>query len=281
MLMHYLCPQCQLPITQQNKAWRCDNNHSFDIARQGYCNLLLVQNKRSKIPGDDAGMVAARKRFLELQHYLPLSEALNKLVAQQLKNIDTPFIIDAGCGEGYYTDQLEQTLKKENNTASITGIDISKFAVKAAAKRNPFIQWFVANSSHLPVEDNICDVLISLFSPIPEQEFSRCLNEQGLLIIASTGKNHLIELRKILYETVDESTLNPASKLTDTFSLSHHETIRFTIELESTETISDLLSMTPHYWKSSPERKKILETYQQLSVSVDIDLHCFTKIPSQ
>lgn len=280
--MHYLCPQCQKTLIKDDKRWHCENKHSFDIAKQGYSNLLLVQNKRSKIPGDDAEMVAARQRFLEGGYYRPLSDAINTYVIEHFEPVNDAetkperrSLIDAGCGEGYYTSQLAEQLRLQTLQCDITGIDISKFAVKTAAKRNKNIEWFVASSSHLPVDSNSCDALLSLFSPLPEQELFRCLKNNGLLIVASTGKDHLIELREILYDKVNETTLQVESKLQKHFKQLSQKAIQFTIQLNDQQSINDLLTMTPHYWKATPESKMRLISYNELTVSIDINLHRF------
>jgi len=276
--MRYLCPQCQKALIKEDKRWHCENKHSFDIAKQGYSNLLLVQNKRSKVPGDDAEMVAARQRFLDDDYYRPLSDAINAYVIAQFQPVngaERRSLIDAGCGEGYYTSHLAEQLKSQALQWDITGIDISKFAVKTAAKRDKSIEWFVASSSHLPVGENSCDILLSLFSPLPEQEFFRCLKNEGLLIVASTGKNHLIELRQILYDQVNDSTLQAERKLDKHFKHHSQEAVQFTIQLNSQQSINDLLTMTPHYWKASPDSKERLKAYNKLTLSIDINLHRF------
>ncbi|WP_019530536.1 methyltransferase [Dasania marina] len=271
--MKILCPQCQHPLQQAAKHWHCEQQHHFDSAKQGYTNLLLVQHKRSKIPGDSADMVNARKRFLNLGLYQPLADAINKLVLNHAITHSPLRIIDAGCGEGYYTQQLAQALQRANIAADITGIDISKFAVKAAAGRSKDIQWFVANSSHIPVEDNSCDVLLSLFSPLPEAEFARVLKPNGLLIVASTGQQHLLQLREQLYDQVNSDVLNPCDKLAAQFSPSHQQAINYQLDLTSGDVISDLLCMTPHYWRASPEKKQQLSLLPQLRVNIDINLY--------
>ncbi|MCR8923957.1 methyltransferase domain-containing protein [Dasania sp. GY-MA-18] len=271
--MKILCPQCQQPLQQADKHWQCAQNHHFDRAKQGYTNLLLVQHKRSKIPGDDAQMVSARRRFLNQDFYRPLSQAINTLALKHADSKRKLVIIDAGCGEGYYTQQLAQACIAAEQSADITGIDISKFAVKAAAGRNKNIQWFVANSSHLPVEPNSNDLVLSLFSPLPEQEFKRVLKNDGLLIVASTGQRHLIELREKLYQTVSSEALDPCQKLAAHFTKSHEQNISYTLDLNSSESITDLLSMTPHYWRATVEKKQQLSQLSQLTVTIDINLY--------
>ncbi len=282
------CPLCQLPLLSSEKTWHCDNRHSFDVAKQGYANLLPVQNKRSKTPGDDAIMVSSRHFFLNKNYYQPISNTITQLMVDYFskQNIDHPNILDAGCGEGYYTNEIYHTLNENHSTSTVTGIDISKPAVLTAAKRNKFIRWFVSSSSNLPLANNSQHCILSLFSPVPAEEFHRCLSKDGLLIVASTGEDHLIELRNILYEEVHKKTFDPAHAVgtyfqptqTDGSDKNHVKTVKFTLELTDCETITSLFAMTPHYWRVSPERKKILETVDQLSVTVEIQLHLFSSI---
>lgn len=272
------CPLCRQILSAEDKRWRCENNHSFDIAKQGYTNLLPVQNKKSKSPGDDASMVMARSQFLQGGYYQPLSSHINQLILSHLQqhSASTANIIDAGCGEGYYSSQLRTAIGDATLAANITAMDISKFAVRAAAKRDKNIQWFVANSNALPVADHCADALLCLFSPLQAEEFYRCLKPQGLLLVASTGKDHLIELRELLYDEVRDTVFDPTAAVGKNFQAAGGYSVKYRIDLPDTPTIKNLFAMTPHYWRVSPERKTILETLDTLSLSVDIQLHCFT-----
>jgi 23S rRNA (guanine745-N1)-methyltransferase len=272
--MQFVCPLCQQLLTQSDRRWHCDNRHSFDIAKQGYTNLIPVHYKKSKSPGDDTGMVAARSHFLNQGFYQPLSDHINLIVTRYLQQnkINSATIIDAGCGEGYYPSRLKNLL---NETADITGIDISKAAVLAAAKRSKNIQWFVANSNAIPVANNSTAILLSLFAPTQAEEFHRCLQQEGLLLLATTGKQHLIELRELVYDTVNDTVFDPTKTLEPFFKPQQRHTVNFTIELNDTATIKNLFAMTPHYWRVSPERKTLLDTLNSLSLTVDIHLHCF------
>lgn len=283
------CPLCSQFLHKNDKQWYCNNSHSFDIAKQGYTNLLAVQHKKSKSPGDNKKMVSARTRFLSKNYYLPISSSINKLLADRFEKTNTVFprIVDAGCGEGYYTHRLYNELCKKKINCDITGIDISKHAVLSAAKKSKNIRWFVANSSQIPVSDNSLDCIISLFSPITAAEFSRCLKDNGVLIIASTGPNHLLELREILYDEVNNKALKPGDLLTPYFKISNGEekflkksytvtsSLDYRIDLEDSDTIKDLLSMTPHYWRVSPKRKELLDKIEKMTITVDIQLYMF------
>lgn len=275
--MKIICPLCQLPLIKEQRRWYCDNNHNFDIARQGYTNLLPVQNKKSRSPGDNAKMVASRQRFLEKGFYRHVADSLSELVSHYLEEslLNQATIIDAGCGEGYYTESLYQTLTNHQIDTDIVGVDISKHAVLSAARQHKTIQWFVAKSQAIPVDDHCANILISLFAPIASEEFQRCLKKQGLLIIASTGKQHLLELRQMIYPQVKDEAFNPQTALDQSFKATGGTYIHHTIELGDNQTIQDLLAMTPHYWRASPTRKQLLDAIDQLSVTIDIQLHCF------
>nr|WP_159931259.1 methyltransferase domain-containing protein [Oceanicoccus sp. KOV_DT_Chl] len=255
--------------------WFCCNNHSFDIAKQGYCNLLAVQHKKSREPGDSADMVAARHRFLSGGYYQGISQHVNQLVSSVITAEQSPHILDAGCGEGYYTDELRKQLAADGIASDVMGIDIAKPAVLQAAKRNKNIRWFVANSSRMPVADDSAEILLSLFSPIPALEFYRCLKPQGALILATTGDQHLIELRELLYDTVKSDSYTADASLLEHFTLNKKITVTETIQLSSTQSIKDLLAMTPHYWRVSPERKQVLDELSSLQLTIDVQLHLY------
>ncbi|MCP4465542.1 MAG: methyltransferase domain-containing protein [Halieaceae bacterium] len=277
--MQILCPQCQQPLQHDQQRWFCDNRHSFDIARQGYCNLLTVQHKRSRQPGDDAEMVAARSHFLDAGYYQALADAIKQQCQDIIKqqSLSSITVCDAGCGEGYYSAQLFELLQAQL-PCQLTGIDISKFAVRAAARRNKHCQWFVASSSRLPFTDHSCDIILSLFSPLPATEFLRCLKPEGHLLIAATGQQHLIELRQQLYDRVKEDAYDPGKDLGDCFQLDRSTTIEQTITLKQSQQILDLLAMTPHYWRSTPEKKQQLSLLENIALTVDIQLQCYSPI---
>lgn len=271
------CPLCSQILTSDSRSWRCSNGHCFDIAKQGYCNLLPVQNKRSREPGDNAEMVAARHAFLKLGHYAPVVDALQTLVQPHIAQCtEKPVaLIDAGCGEGYYSSQLNARLADLGISADFSGVDISKFAIKAAAQRCSAIKWFVASSHDLPFQTAGTDILLSLFSPLPAKEFKRCLKPSGLLVVATTGDNHLLEMREIIYDQVITDRYEPAVELGEEFKLAQQQRLQFTIELDSSTAILQLLTMTPHYWRAKAENKQRLEKQQTLRLSIDILLHSF------
>ena len=131
----FVCPVCGNMLSLDGNTLRCEKGHSFDRARSGYVNLLLSGGKHAKIPGDNKLMVASRRAFLEKDFYRPMADVMCEEAVRELENIPSPVILDAGCGEGYYTELLYQALRKAGLTPQLLGIDISKFAAEKAAKR--------------------------------------------------------------------------------------------------------------------------------------------------
>ncbi|MDX1694781.1 MAG: methyltransferase domain-containing protein, partial [Ketobacteraceae bacterium] len=167
-----ICPVCQLPLEdpdQSGKKLQCGNNHSFDIARQGYIHLLPVQHKKSRSPGDNRAMVQSRQRFLSSGHYEPLANKLGCILQEHLRDTTPLHLLDAGCGEGYYTRYLQAALQQHwpDKTLTVCGIDISKDAIVAACRRSRQITWIVASLKQPPVQPGSFHGLVSIFSPLP------------------------------------------------------------------------------------------------------------------
>lgn len=262
------CPLCHLPLTPHDKSVSCAARHSFDRAREGYLNLLTVQQKNSLNPGDDARMVAARRAFLEAGHYRPLLDAMLELLAQ----LKPDTLLDSGCGEGWYSCQLASAAR---HTAAF---DISKDAVKRAAKRSPDIEWLVASSHDIPLPDASISAITAIFSPIKAEEASRVLHNAGHLLIAAPGEKHLWELREALYPEV---RAHQAEKwiggLSEHFRLVQERSVAFPLQLTDNGTLQQLLYMTPHYWRAARERRTQVESLPTFQTQADFRLFVFQK----
>ena len=263
----YQCPICQTSLTLKDKVFCCGNNHSFDLAKEGYVNLLPVQLKQSKQPGDNKAMVNARRAFLEKGYYQPLVSKLASMLAQYKK--DQGNILDAGCGEGYYTHQLAQT------KANIYGVDIAKEAIKKAAKKYKDNHFCVATLSHLPFADQTFNALVSVYAPILEAEFTRVLTFDGILITVTPAKNHLHALKEKIYINAQQHDENksPIAHLT----LLHQEQLSYEMELSSGDDILNLLSMTPFAFKASEQVKKELAQLEQFNCQADFMIRTYQK----
>lgn len=261
------------------------NNHSFDLAKQGYINLLLAHQKHSKEPGDSAEMIRSRRLFLNRGFYDPISLGLNQVLAASVASVgrgDKISILDAGCGEGFYLQKCKEYLERsktgihESNAYEYYGLDISKFAIRQATQRDHNITWVVASSADIPFGDACMDRLVSIFAPVPFQEFSRVLKPDGMLILVTPGPNHLKSLREIIYRVVREREQAPVLAGEQAqFSLTKTTRVVEQMELDNSEDIMNLLAMTPYFWNIDLSSKSRIEALSQLSLEIDVNISLF------
>ncbi|MBA6391360.1 23S rRNA (guanine(745)-N(1))-methyltransferase [Colwellia sp. BRX10-3] len=268
---HYACPLCNLPLLKHEKVFRCVNNHSFDRAKENYLNLLPVQFKHSKNPGDNKAMVNARRAFLEQGYYQPLVDRLVALYQEKaVTDASKPSILlDAGCGEGFYTHQH----KNAENT--VYGVDIAKEAIKKAGKKYQQCHFSVATLSKLPFADSLFSWIVSVYAPILEQEFTRVLNEGGFLLTVTPAKQHLMQLKQHIYDDAKEhdEEKTPVECLT----LVHQENISYQMHLKTGQDTLNLLSMTPFAFKASDEVKKTLLNHDDFICQADFLIRLYQK----
>lgn len=277
--MRLTCPVCAetLSSSTDKRQLVCVTGHSFDRAKQGYWNLLLVQSKRSKDPGDNPEMVQARTRFLEAGHYLPVLEHLTSAVNRYLPH--NAEIVDLGCGEGFYTSGLRQRRLQKGYDDSTLGLDISKHAIRTAAKRDQNITWTVGSSARIPVAENSIDLALIIFSRVLSEPLERVLKPGGFLIIAYPTTDHLMQLRELIYDEVREKLFEPEKHLSEAFKLQEILGEPFDIELKGSQQISDLLAMTPHGQRVKEEKRLNILTHESLITGVDIRLAVFRYLP--
>ena len=271
------CPLDGGPLRREGSALRCARGHSFDIASQGYTNLLPVQNKRSRDPGDSKPMVAARQRFLEAGHYAPIAAAVSQATLAGLSGSTPAACLDAGCGEGYYLRQLAAAASQGGERLALLGLDISKWAVLAAAKQEKNATWVVGSNAGLPVLSSSLDRVLCLFGFPVHAEFARVLKPGGALLQVDAGPDHLRELREIIYPSLKPARRTDAPLLAG-FAPPHSETLRFAVTLNGTEPIADLLAMTPHLYRASAEGRARAAALTHIELTVDVVLSRFERI---
>ena len=251
--MELICPICQLPLFCEGRSLRCGRNHSFDVARQGYVNLLPVQQKRSLHPGDTREQVLSRREFLESGAYGPIVEAVKAAAEGHAGPI-----LDVGCGEGWYAVQVADHLGAE-----LTGLDISKEAVRCAAAQYKGHRWLCGTAAHLPIAGDSVGVLMSMFALTMPLEFSRVLKKDGIFIQVLAAQDHLMGLKSIIYPEILLKEKDSVPTL-EGFSLVSSTPVRFEFTVEGPQ-IANLLSMTPHFWRISAEGAKRLKETETLT----------------
>ena len=266
--MELICPVCGEKLNRQDRSYVCPNRHSFDMARQGYVNLLTVQQKHSLNPGDTREQVLSRRAFLEAGYYAPI---LNTLIETAKELGITGPIIDVGCGEGYYSAQLATALNVE-----LMGFDISKEAVRCAAAKYKGPLWLTATASHIPVEKGSAQLLTSLFALTLPEEFARVLSDEGYYFQVLACQDHLLGLKSIIYDELKFKEKDSVPELPG-FVLHKSVPIRFTFTVEG-EQIRNLFSMTPHVFRIGKEGAERLKNTQILTDTASCVLNVYCKV---
>jgi 23S rRNA (guanine745-N1)-methyltransferase len=265
---HYLCPLCQQALSLVGKSFICAKKHSFDQAKEGYVNLLPVQHKHSKDPGDNKAMVNARRNFLDHGFYQPLIAKL--LSVYQEYGDDSQAVFDAGCGEGYYTHQ------HKNSSNTVYGIDIAKNAIRIAAKRYKECFFSVGTLAQLPFKNNFFGWVVSIYAPILEKEFSRVLNTNGYLLTVTPAENHLYELKQLIYRDAKQhdTSKTPIKSLT----LISKQRINYTMNFTQSDDLINLLAMTPFAFKANVQLIEELKAQSSFNCQADFLIRLYQKI---
>lgn len=250
--MRFVCPKCSSPLSESDGCARCQNGHAFDRAKAGYYNLLL--SSAGGTHGDNREMVEARRDFLNTGFYRPLADRVTELI---IKHFRGGCLLDIGCGEGYYTDIIQKSLEKSDISASVCAFDISRDAVKYAAKRNKQVEFAVASAYKMPVPDGEFDCAVNMFSPLAPGEVARSLKPNGIFVMAIPGEEHLFGLKAATYDQPYKNTVGD-SKI-EGFELLSKEYIRYKITLDGKDKIKSLFMMTPYAYRTGrAERERIL-----------------------
>ena len=266
--MQLVCPICGKELNRQEKILTCDNRHSFDIARQGYVNLLTVQQKHSLTPGDTREQVLSRRAFLEAGYYAPIARTLMETAEKYGISGE---MLDIGCGEGWYSAQLADALHLQ-----LTGLDISKEAVRCAAAKYKQHRWLCATAAHIPVPDASAELLTSLFALTLPEEFHRVLAPGGLYFQVLAAEDHLLGLKSIIYDTLHHREKNTLPELPG-FVRIESIPIRFSFTVEG-EQIRNLFSMTPHVFRIGRDGAARLAATTHLEDTASCVLNVFRRL---
>lgn len=250
-----ICPVCNNSLEIIGKAGKCCNGHCFDVAKEGYINLLRT-NKSGDMIGDSKQSARSRREFLNKGYYSPLRDHLVAIFHNKTGNV-----LDICCGEGYYTSALG-----ENPALNVYGFDISKEMIRLASKRGNGT-YFVANLASIPVADSSFDYAVHLFAPFQEKEFYRILKHGGKLYTVIPGEKHLWGIKQQLYDTpyVNDERLPE----TEHMQLVNVVKVSSRIELRCREDIQAVFKMTPYYYRTSESDKMKLEHRNCLETDIE------------
>lgn len=250
-----ICPICHETLKKEEKRYCCKKKHSFDIAKQGYTNLYLKSSNKS---GDNKEMVQARTDFLNEGFYKPLKDA----IVSWIQELGVSSIVDAGCGEGYYTNTIEEETK-----TTIYAFDLSKEALKYASRQNKNVYYFLNSIYELPIENNSCDLVLNIFAPFAKEEFSRILKKDGYILKVDPEKDHLWEMKEVLYENILEN--DALNENYENLSLIDTRKVSFMMDLDKDD-IAHLFTMTPYLYKTKKESRDKLLALNELKCRLSL-----------
>lgn len=270
----FVCPVCKEPLSRAKGSLRCTHGHNFDVARQGYVNLVKGGGTR-RGHGDDRAMIAARQAFLSRGYYAPLADAVSRLGTECVRGKTQVFLLDAGCGEGYYTCRVKEELQALGKTVDVCGIDLSREALIFFSRRDKSADLAVASIADIPVKEECADLVLNLFAPQADAEFLRITKRGGRLICVFPLQDHLMGLKRAVYDTPYENP--PPSYDPQGFREVSRTEVRRTLQLCSQEDIHNLFLMTPYYYKTSRRDQEKLEKLTFLETPVSFGIYVYEK----
>lgn len=251
----FMCPVCGEDLSDNGKNLICKNGHNYDKSRKGYVNLLT--DNKIKQHGDDKLMIKARHDFLNKDYYRPLLDKIIELLLKYVKDGD--IILDAGCGEGWYTKQIKNALPY----SKIAAVDISKEALSIANLDNSV----VASVYKLPIKNKSVNTILNIFSPFSIDEYSRVLTDNGLILYVIPLEYHLFGLKSLLY---DDPILNEVKSTDiDGYRLLDKIDIKYTIEINNNDDIKKLFAMTPYYYKTGKPGHDLIQKTDNLKTQIE------------
>lgn len=268
----FICPLCQTDFKHVNNTQVCENNHHFDIAKEGYLNLLPVNAKNSKNPGDNKVMMQARRAFLNTDGYQPLALMLQQLIEKLLVDKKQASLLDLGCGEGYYSHIVSENLAKY---FTINALDISKVAIRYAAKRYKNINFCVASAYAVPLAEDSQDIILRIYAPSLDSELLRLMKKGGYLITVTPAPRHLLELREKIYQQVKEHISE--NKAPSGFTKTEQLNLNYPLQIGDKKILQDLIQMTPFAWKFNEQTMQELLAEDSWQIECDFNIEVYQK----
>jgi 23S rRNA (guanine745-N1)-methyltransferase len=267
------CPVCGANMAvNDGKSLYCKGGktHSYDIAAAGYVNLCKPGQSGG---GDSKQAVKARSEFLNKGYYRSVADELLKTLKRYVPN--GGIVLDAGCGEEYYSSLLAEA------EVDVFGVDISKFATEACAKRGRSegkenVFFATASVFEVPIAPSSVDAVVNVFAPCAESEFSRVLKNGGVLIVVSAGERHLMGLKSAIYDTAHLNS--PRADMPEKMEKIFETELKYSIFLDNNNDILSLFSMTPYYWRTSLSDAEKLLNIKTLDTEVDFMISVYKNV---
>ena len=269
----FICPVCGQTLFAGEKRYFCPKGHSFDRAKSGYVNLLQNQKSSAKRHGDDKLMVKTRTEFLEKGYYNNLRDRIGELAGKYTGK--TVNILDVGCGECFYTRFVADYLENSGKKVTVCGIDISKSALTAAAGRRKDFSLRVGSIYRLPLADNSRDLLLNIFAPHSEKEFRRVLKSGGVYIRAIPLENHLMGLKKAIYDTPYPNKVLDFAL--EGFKIQEAKELKTKIFLDNRQDMDNLFKMTPYYYKTGKREQERFANLDKLETETEFGVIVYKK----
>jgi 23S rRNA (guanine745-N1)-methyltransferase len=263
----WVCPVCRsnLSLDADRRRWACPLGHSFDVAREGYVNLLLAGQRRRRQPGDSTEMVKARKRYLASGAYDPLTAVL----AEVVNDVKPGLVLDVGCGEGRHTRGVMAPM--------VLGVDVAKPAVVEASKADSDGWYAVASVEDLPLGDATVDLVLDVFGPVAPVELARVVRPGGTVVAAHPGPMHLEGLRRLVYQDVrPHEVKSPLRDASEWFTVIGAEVVSFPVVTSDSGQLNDLFAMTPYWWQATPDVHARLAAAASRPFETVADVHVTT-----
>lgn len=264
----FACPICQSDVHIDNLSRMiCDNRHAFDIAKQGYINLMnkpLTTNYHKQL------FLARQQILTETTLYQSVIQAIVKIIEQSVPK-EQLTILDMGCGEGSHLVQICRGLSK--SSVGI-GIDISKEAIATATNHEDSIIWSVADIAQVPLKEHQADVVLNFLSPSNYAEFDRMMHDDGIIIKVVPNEDYLREIRDHLFQHTEKKNYSNQAVI-DRFREKYHimtqQTIRDVHEIDQ-DTLDTFTQMTPLTWSASPAQLERLTHSNINQLTIDLEI---------
>jgi 23S rRNA (guanine745-N1)-methyltransferase len=270
------CPHCAGSLTVRDRVLACPDGHTFDVAKQGYVNLLTGSVKLS---ADTREMVDARAEFLAEGHYTPLAESIADLARKTVDSSLPGCVVDVGGGTGYYLARILEELPGSDGVL----LDISKFAARRAARAHPRISAVVADAwQSLPLHDDSVSLVLNVFAPRNADEVRRILAPQGVLLVVTPRPDHLHELVDALgLMRVDQRKEERlAERLAPRFSVAESRPLTTTMTLGH-RAVRLLVGMGPNAWHQDPSGllERIGRLPERCAVTSSVTVTAYRPLP--